>query len=101
MNKKIIWIVSVCMGLAMTALILVQAFWLKNAWLVKEKQFDQLISRSMIDIERQIERHEATDLIVRENERQAQGYQFIFHLQFRVQSVDQPTRQEITNPIRM
>ena len=66
MNKKIIWIVSVCMGLAMTALILVQAFWLKNAWLVKEKQFDQLISRSMIDIERQIERREVTDLIVRE-----------------------------------
>jgi two-component system, OmpR family, phosphate regulon sensor histidine kinase PhoR len=70
MNKKIIWIVSVCMGLAMTALILVQAFWLKNAWLVKEKQFNQLIYSSMIDIERQIERHEATDLIVRENERQ-------------------------------
>ena len=71
MNKKIIWVVSVCMGLAMTALILMQAFWLKNAWLVKEKQFDQLISWSMIDIERQIERHEATDLILRENERQA------------------------------
>jgi two-component system phosphate regulon sensor histidine kinase PhoR len=70
MNKKIIWFVSVCMGLAMTALILVQAFWLKNAWLVKEKQFDQLISRSMIDIERQVERREATDLIVREDERQ-------------------------------
>jgi len=69
MNKKIIWVVSVFMGLAMTALILVQAFWLKNAWLVKEKQFDQLISRSLIDIERQIERREATDLIVRENER--------------------------------
>jgi two-component system, OmpR family, phosphate regulon sensor histidine kinase PhoR len=71
MNKKIIWIVSVCMGLAMTALILMQAFWLKNAWLVKEKQFDQLISRSLIDIERRIERHEVTDLIMRENERQA------------------------------
>jgi len=71
MNKKVIWIVSVCMGLAMAALILVQAFWLKNAWLVKEKQFDQLISRSMIDIERQVERREATDLIIRENERLA------------------------------
>lgn len=71
MNKKIIWVVSVCMGLAMTALILMQAFWLKNAWLVKEKQFDQLISRSLIDIERQIERHEVTDLIIRENARQA------------------------------
>jgi two-component system, OmpR family, phosphate regulon sensor histidine kinase PhoR len=70
MNKKIIWFVTACMGLAMTALILVQAFWLKNAWLVKEKQFDQLISRSMIDIERQIERREITDLIAREDKRQ-------------------------------
>ncbi len=71
MNKKVIWIVSVCTGLAMTALILVQAFWLKNAWLVKEKQFDQLISRSMIDIEREVERREATSLIIMEDERMA------------------------------
>jgi two-component system, OmpR family, phosphate regulon sensor histidine kinase PhoR len=78
MNKKIIWIISVCMGLAMTALILVQAFWLKNAWLVKEKQFDQLISRSLIDIERQIERHEATDLIVRETERETRDTSSFF-----------------------
>ncbi len=78
MNKRIIWIVSVSMGLAMTALILVQAFWLKNAWLVKEKQFDQLISRSLIDIERQVERHEATDLIVREKERQARDTSSFF-----------------------
>jgi two-component system, OmpR family, phosphate regulon sensor histidine kinase PhoR len=78
MNKRIIWIVSVCMGLAMTALILVQTFWLKNAWLVKEKQFEQLISRSMIDIERQIERHEVTDLIVRENKRQARDTSSFF-----------------------
>jgi two-component system, OmpR family, phosphate regulon sensor histidine kinase PhoR len=69
MNKKVIWIVSVCTGLAMTALILVQAFWLKNAWLVKEKQFDQLISRSMIDIEREVERREATSLIISEEEK--------------------------------
>jgi two-component system, OmpR family, phosphate regulon sensor histidine kinase PhoR len=67
MNKRVIWIVSICMGLAMAALISVQAFWLKNAWLVKEKQFDQLISRSMIDIEREIERREATDLIIHED----------------------------------
>jgi two-component system, OmpR family, phosphate regulon sensor histidine kinase PhoR len=78
MNKKIIWIVSICMGLAMTALILVQAFWLKNAWLVKEKQFDQLITTLMFDIERQIERHEATDLIVRENERVARDTSSFF-----------------------
>jgi two-component system phosphate regulon sensor histidine kinase PhoR len=64
MNKYVIWIVSVCMGLAMAALIFVQAYWIKNAWLVKEKQFDQLISRSMIDIAREVEQREATKLIL-------------------------------------
>ena len=50
MNKTLIWIVTVFMGIAMASLILVQAYWIKNAMLVKEKQFDQLITRSMIDI---------------------------------------------------
>lgn len=68
MNKYVIWIVSVCMGLAMTALIFVQAYWIKNAWLVKEKQFDQLISRSMIDISREIEQREAAKIITHLND---------------------------------
>ena len=58
MSKRFIWIVTVFMGLAMASLILVQAYWIKNAILVKEKQFDQLITRSMIDIAREIEQLE-------------------------------------------
>jgi two-component system, OmpR family, phosphate regulon sensor histidine kinase PhoR len=64
MSRYVIWIVSVSMGLAMAALIFVQAYWIKNAWLVKEEQFDQLISRSMIDISREVEQREATKLIM-------------------------------------
>jgi two-component system phosphate regulon sensor histidine kinase PhoR len=58
MNKRLIWIVTVFMGLAMASLILVQAYWIKNAIIVKEKQFDQLITRSMIDITNEIEKLE-------------------------------------------
>ena len=58
MSKRFIWIVTVFMGLAMASLILVQAYWIKNAILVKEKQFEQLITRSMIDITNEIEKLE-------------------------------------------
>jgi two-component system phosphate regulon sensor histidine kinase PhoR len=58
MNKKVIWIVTVFMSIAMASLILVQAYWIKNAIIVKEKQFNQLITRSMIDITHEIEKLE-------------------------------------------
>ena len=60
MSKRLIWIVTVFIGLAMVSLILVQAYWIKNAILVKEKQLNQLITRSMIDIARAIENREVT-----------------------------------------
>ncbi|MFO7371356.1 MAG: HAMP domain-containing sensor histidine kinase [Bacteroidales bacterium] len=62
MSKRIIWIVTVFMGLAMATLLLVQAYWIKNAVLVKEKQFDQLITRAMIDITHEIERLEVNKI---------------------------------------
>jgi two-component system phosphate regulon sensor histidine kinase PhoR len=66
MNRKVIWIVSVCMGLAMAALIFVQAYWIKNAWLIKEKQFDLLVHRSMIDISREIEKRDVTEIVIKQ-----------------------------------
>ncbi len=62
MSKRIIWIVTIFMGLAMATLLLVQAYWIKNAVLVKEKQFDQLITRAMIDITHEIERLEVNKI---------------------------------------
>ncbi len=52
------------MCLAMAALVVVQAYWIKNAWLVKEQQFDILVYRSMIDISREVEKREASEIIV-------------------------------------
>ena len=71
MSKRLIWIVTVFMGLAMTSLILVQAYWIKNAILVKEKQFDQLITRSMIDIPNEIEKLEIAKISARMSRRAA------------------------------
>jgi len=66
MSRKLIWIVTVLMGLAMAALIVLQAYWIKNAIRVNERQFDQLVKRSMIDIVQEIEWNEAERLIQRQ-----------------------------------
>jgi two-component system, OmpR family, phosphate regulon sensor histidine kinase PhoR len=67
MSKRLIWIVTVFTGFAMAALILVQAYWIRNAIEIQKKQFDQLITRAMIEIALDVERWEvmnmATDLI--------------------------------------
>jgi len=68
MSRKLIWILTVFMGLALASLIIVQAYWIKNAVLVKDKQFDQLITRSMIDISREIEQREASKIIMHHND---------------------------------
>ncbi len=49
----------------MASLILVQAYWIKNAILVKEKQFNQLLTRSMIDITHEIEKLEVAKIASR------------------------------------
>jgi two-component system phosphate regulon sensor histidine kinase PhoR len=46
------------MALAMASLILVQAYWIKNAFIVKEKQLNQLITSSMISITHEIDKLE-------------------------------------------
>lgn len=66
MSRKLIWIVTIIMGLSMTALIMFQAYWIKNAIQINERQFDQLVSRSMIDIANEIEWREAEQLIHRQ-----------------------------------
>jgi|WetSurSiteA1Bulk_404760.scaffolds.fasta_scaffold01307_9 two-component system, OmpR family, phosphate regulon sensor histidine kinase PhoR len=66
MSKRLIWIVTVLIGLAMASLIVVQAYWIKNAILVQRKQFDQLIIRSMYDIARDIEHREISKIVSRQ-----------------------------------
>jgi two-component system phosphate regulon sensor histidine kinase PhoR len=66
MSRKLIWIITVLMGLAIAALIIVQAYWIRNAVMITENQFNQLMSRSMIDIAHKIEQREASKIITRQ-----------------------------------
>jgi hypothetical protein len=63
MSKKLIWAVTVMMGLAMAAFIILQAYWIKAAAGIKTEQFDQLVIRSMIDIAHQIEYRETQRIV--------------------------------------
>jgi two-component system phosphate regulon sensor histidine kinase PhoR len=66
MSRKWIWILAFFMGLAMISLIFVQAWWIKNAVNVKDKQFDQLITRTLSDISGEFQRQQAARNIIDE-----------------------------------
>lgn len=54
------------MGLAMICLIFVQAYWIKNAVTVKERQFDQLINKILSEVANKVQRQEAVHHIIDE-----------------------------------
>ncbi|MBN1158823.1 MAG: HAMP domain-containing histidine kinase [Bacteroidales bacterium] len=66
MSRKLIWIASIIMGLAMIALIMFQFFWIRDAIRINQRQFDHLVSRSMIDIANEIEWQEGEKLVNRQ-----------------------------------
>ncbi len=68
MNKKSFWLLIVLMTLALTGLIFVQAYWIKNAVTIKENQFDQLVSNSLNDIVQGMQKKEAVRLVMEEIE---------------------------------
>jgi two-component system, OmpR family, phosphate regulon sensor histidine kinase PhoR len=62
MSKKLIIIVGVFMSLALTGLIILQSFWIRNAFIVKENNFDQLVQRALTEATYSIQRDEAMGL---------------------------------------
>jgi len=66
MSKRLIWVVTVFTALAMASLIFVQGYWIRNAIQVKNKQFEQLITRAIIDITWEIEHLEVTKIMMSE-----------------------------------
>lgn len=58
MSRKFLWIIAVFMGLAMIALIIVQAYWINNAYRLKEKQFSQLVNRALYNVVGEIQERE-------------------------------------------
>lgn len=58
MSRKFLWIIAVFMGCAMVALIIVQAYWINNAYRLKEKQFSQLVNRALDNVVDEIQERE-------------------------------------------
>ncbi|MCK5463024.1 MAG: hypothetical protein KAI95_08400, partial [Bacteroidales bacterium] len=58
MSRKFLWIIAIFMGLAMIALIIVQAYWITNAYRLKEKQFSQLVNRALYNVVGEIQERE-------------------------------------------
>jgi len=59
MSKKLLWIISVFMALAMIGLIVVQTYWINNAYQLKEKQFSQVVNRALFYTIQDIQKREA------------------------------------------
>ncbi len=58
MSRKFLWIIAIFMGLAMIALIIVQAYWITNAYRLKEKQFSQMVDRALYNVVSEIQERE-------------------------------------------
>ncbi len=59
MSNKILWIISIFIALAMIFLIVVQTYWINNAYQLKEKQFSQLVNRALYNSVNEIQEREA------------------------------------------
>ena len=66
MSKKWIWILASFMGVAMTGLLFFQAYWIKNAITVKERQFNQLINKTLFEIANEVQKQETVHHIIDE-----------------------------------
>ncbi len=59
MSKRTLYLVSAFMGMAVIALIIMQSYWISNSIRVKEKQFSQLVNKSLLNIVNQIQQYDA------------------------------------------
>jgi two-component system, OmpR family, phosphate regulon sensor histidine kinase PhoR len=66
MSKRFLWIIVAFMSLAMAGLIIVQSYWIGNAIDIKEKQFNQLVTKSLSDVSDEVRKQEAVFSIIDE-----------------------------------
>ena len=85
MSKRFIWTLAVFMALAMLGLILVQTYWINNAYQLKENQFSQLVNRALNNVSGELQEHETMWHIMNEVESVDTGWtgsQEVFSFQF-------------------
>lgn len=63
MNKKIIFALVFAMGIALVGLLILQMYWIKEAYQVKEHQFNQTVFKSLEEASLEIQRQEAYGII--------------------------------------
>ncbi len=66
MSKRLLIIIAIAVGIGMMGLLMVQTYWIKSAYKLKEKQFDQRIGEALDDFTKEIEKREATDMLMDE-----------------------------------
>lgn len=66
MNKRLIILLGTVMGLVLLSLISVQINWIRNAYIVKEQQFDQMVHQALNEIVNVIAREETYGLMMDE-----------------------------------
>ena len=89
MSRKFLWVIAIFMGFAMIALIIVQTYWINNAYRLKENQFRQAVDRALYNVVNEIQERETIWHIMDEaevfdsswQEEMAfwEGYQFDFN----------------------
>lgn len=58
MSKQLLWIFSFFLGLALTGLILIQGYWVKNAVEIKKDEFQQNVNEILTQVSEKIEEQE-------------------------------------------
>ncbi len=66
MNKKTVILLGFIMGIAVLSLVSVQAYWLKDAFHVKEKHFNQLVLKALSEMAYKMEQEETYELFIDE-----------------------------------
>lgn len=66
MSRKLIWMLTIVMTVALLGLIGVQGYWIRNAVEVKQQQFKQVVNKALASVIDQLEERETMDNIVHE-----------------------------------
>jgi len=64
MQKKLLWIITIVLSIALICLIFVQVYWINNAIKIKEAQFTQLVNNGLDNIVKEIENREMVSQVV-------------------------------------
>lgn len=68
MNKKLLYILIICICISLVGIIIVQFFWIRNAFQVKESQFNRSVNDALGDVVNKIETRENMHFISRNYE---------------------------------